>query len=229
MKTTNGLSPSWSGAQPAELAVWAAELEHAPAEDVITWAVGRFGGSLSLACSFQDCVIIDLAVKVDPRIEVVFLDTGFHFEETLSFVDEVAASYDLNLRVVRPGDEADSWPCGSEKCCQLRKVAPLDRVLAGRGAWMTAVKRCDSPTRVLTPVLGWDPSHAMVKVNPLALWTHQDVDDYIAAHSLPSHPLVSRGYLSIGCAPVTSPVAAGADPRSGRWAGSKKTECGLHS
>ena len=115
-----------------ELAVRAAEFETAPAGKVMRWAVERFGGAVSLACSFQDCVIIDLAVEVDPGIEVLFLDTGFHFAETLDYVEEVRARYDLNLRVITPGPEADAWPCGTERCCELRKVEPLHRALQGR-------------------------------------------------------------------------------------------------
>ena len=122
-----------------ELASRAAEFETAPAGKVMRWAVERFGGALTLASSFQDCVIIDLAVGVDPGIEVLFLDTGFHFPETLAYVEEVRARYDLNLRVMTPGPEADAWPCGTERCCELRKVEPLDRALQGRAAWITGL------------------------------------------------------------------------------------------
>ncbi|MGH9029584.1 MAG: phosphoadenylyl-sulfate reductase [Acidimicrobiales bacterium] len=210
-----------------ELVARAAEFETAPAGKVISWAVERFGSKVTLACSFQDCVIIDLAVRAEPGIEVVFLDTGFHFPETLSFVEEVRVRYDLNLRVMHPGPEAQSWPCGTVRCCEMRKVEPLERALEGRDAWLTGLKRCDSSSRVDTPIVALDP-RGMVKVNPMATWTDEDVSNYLADHSLPVHPLVSRGYLSIGCAPTTRPVADGEDPRAGRWAGTDKTECGLH-
>lgn len=211
-----------------ELAAASAELEHAPAGKVVAWATERFGGSLALACSFQDCVVVDIAVQVDPEIEVLFLDTGFHFAETLEYVEQVRARYDLNLRVLRPGPEAEAWPCGSERCCEFRKVAPLDAALQGRQAWLTGLKRVDAPTRADAPILSWDAGRGLVKVNPLATWTDDDVAAYAADHGLPEHPLVAKGYLSIGCAPTTRPVAPGEDPRAGRWAGSGKTECGLH-
>jgi phosphoadenosine phosphosulfate reductase len=214
---------------PGELARLSDEFETAPAGKVISWAVERFGSSISLACSFQDCVIVDLAVQADPEMEVLFLDTGFHFEETLSYVEHVRDVYDLNLRIVRPGPEAEAWPCGSERCCELRKVAPLDRALEGREAWLTGLKRCDAPTRADTPIVAWDEARGIIKLNPIATWSDADVNNYIADHSLPEHPLMSKGYLSIGCAPTTRPVAPGEDPRAGRWAGSDKTECGLHA
>jgi phosphoadenosine phosphosulfate reductase len=212
----------------AELESVDAELAHAPASRVVEWAVGRFGPDLALAASFQDVVLIDLATKVDPQIEVIFCDTEAHFPETLSFVKEVRARYGLRLTITSPGPEAAAWPCGSERCCELRKVAPLRRELAGKQAWLTALKRTDAATRASAPVVGWDGIFDLVKVNPLATWTDEDVDSYLADHGLPVHPLMSRGYLSIGCAPTTRPVAAGQDRRAGRWAGTGKTECGLH-
>lgn len=211
-----------------ELAAVADDFESAPAGKVLSWAMERFGGDVSLACSFQDCVVVDLAVAVDPAIEVLFLDTGFHFPETLAFVEQVRSRYDLNLKVVRPGPEADAWRCGSARCCELRKVAPLDGALAGRAAWITGLKRTDAATRADAPIVSWDDQRGLVKVNPMATWSDDDVARYLADHDLPVHPLVSRGYLSIGCAPTTRPVAPGEDPRSGRWSGMDKTECGLH-
>jgi phosphoadenosine phosphosulfate reductase len=212
-----------------ELAARSAELETAPATSAIAWANDRFEGRVALACSFQDCVVVDLAVQVDPAMEVFFLDTGFHFPETLAYVEEVRARYDLNLRVLRPGPEADVWPCGTDRCCELRKVAPLDAALDGLGAWLTGLKRVDAPTRADAPVVSWDEQRGLVKVNPLATWTDDDIAHYAADHGLPTHPLLVRGYLSIGCAPTTRPVAPGEDPRAGRWAGTGKTECGLHA
>ncbi len=158
-----------------ELASRSAAFETAPAGKVMGWAAERFGGSLSLACSFQDCVIIDLAVEVDPDIEVLFLDTGFHFPETLAYVEEVRARYDLNLRVMTPGPEAEAWPCGTERCCDLRKVEPLNRALEGRAAWMTGLKRCDAPTRAAAPIVSWDAARGLVKINPVATWTDADI------------------------------------------------------
>ena len=212
-----------------ELVSRSSEFETAPAGKVMGWAVERFGRALTLACSFQDCVIIDLAVEVDPGMQVLFLDTGFHFPETLAYVEEVRARYDLNLRVITPGPEADAWPCGTERCCERRKVEPLHRALQGRAAWMTGLKRCDAPTRAAAPIVSWDEARGLVKVNPVATWSDADIARYEADHGLPVHPLMTQGYLSIGCAPTTRPVAPGEDARAGRWSGMGKTECGLHA
>ena len=213
---------------PEDLALVSAEFESAPVRSIIRWAVELFGDSLVLAASFEDIVLIDLATSVAPGIEVVFLDTEAHFPETLSFVESVRAHYDLNLTVTRPGPEAAAHPCGSDKCCQFRKVEPLRRALGGKAAWLTSLKRSDGPTRADAPIVSWDSTFGLVKVNPLATWTDADVTSYLADHDLPVHPLIPRGYQSIGCAPTTRPVTLGEAPRAGRWSGIDKSECGLH-
>ena len=213
---------------PRELAELSERFETAPAAHVIRWAVERFGRSAPSRRSFQDIVLIDIAVAVDPGIEVLFLDTGFHFPETLDFVEQVRARYDLNLTVTKPGPEADAWPCGSDRCCELRKVAPLGAALLGKQAWITGLKRVDAATRSVAPIVTWDEQRDMVKLNPLATWTDEDIAFYVADHGLPVHPLTTQGYLSIGCAPTTRPVAPGEDARAGRFIGMGKTECGLH-
>lgn len=211
-----------------ELAEQSLAFETAPAGLVLAWAVERFGPRLTLASSFQDAVLIDLAVQVDPDIEVVFLDTGSHFRETLDYVETIRRRYDLNLTVTQPVAGADQWPCGTAQCCEYRKVRPLKHALVGKEAWVTGLKRVDAPTRSDAPIVSFDDSWGLVKVNPLATWTDQDVAGYAADHDLPEHPLVSRGYLSIGCAPTTRPVGDGEEPRAGRWSDSDKVECGLH-
>ena len=211
------------------LAALSRDFESAPAGKVIAWAAETFGDALVLAASFEDVVLIDLATKATPGIEVIFLDTEAHFPETLAFVEEIRARYGLKLTVTKPGPEAASHPCGSEQCCQFRKVAPLRQAVQGSGAWLTSLKRVDAPSRADAPIVGWDDAFGLVKINPLATWTNDDIASYLADHDLPVHPLVSRGYLSIGCAPTTRPVAPGEDPRAGRWAGLDKTECGLHA
>jgi phosphoadenosine phosphosulfate reductase len=211
-----------------ELAEADARLEHAPPSKVLAWAVERFGSSLAMAASFQDLVLIDLAVDVDPEMEIVFLDTEAHFPETLDYVEEARRRYELNMTVTRPGPEAADFPCGTDRCCELRKVEPLRRALTGKDAWITGLKRVDAPTRSAAPIVSWDDSFGLVKINPLATWTEDDIDSYVRDHQLPSHPLRSRGYVSIGCAPTTRPVGDGEDPRSGRWSGTAKVECGLH-
>ncbi len=205
-----------------------AAFESAPAGLIVAWAVERFGSKLAMAASFQDAVLIDIAVKVDPTIEVVFLDTGSHFPETLDYVERIRSLYDLDLTVTQPAAGAEQWPCGSAQCCEFRKVRPLKLALEGKEAWITGLKRIDAPTRRDAPVVSYDESWGMVKINPLATWTEADVAGYGADHGIPEHPLLSQGYLSIGCAPTTRPVQIGEDPRSGRWSDSDKVECGLH-
>ncbi len=202
--------------------------ETASAGLVVAWAIDRFGPKLAISASFQDSVLIDIATSVEPSVEVVFLDTGSHFPETLEYVQTVRSRYNLNLTVTQPVAGAEDWPCGSAQCCEFRKVRPLKQALAGKDAWMTGVKRVDAPTRREAPIVAYDEQWGMVKVNPLATWTEADVAGYAADHELPQHPLVSQGYLSIGCAPTTRPVSIGEDPRAGRWADSDKVECGLH-
>jgi phosphoadenosine phosphosulfate reductase len=204
------------------------EFETAPASKVIRWALDTFGDSLVVAASFEDVVLIDLVTKLAPGVEVVFLDTEAHFPETLSFVEEVTSRYGLNLTVTKPGPDAAAHPCGSAQCCQFRKVEPLRGALDGKAAWLTSLKRSDGPTRADAPIVSWDAGFGLVKVNPLATWTGDDIASYLVDHDLPTHPLIGQGYLSIGCAPTTRPVADGEDARAGRWAGLDKAECGLH-
>ena len=202
--------------------------EAATPGQIVRWATTTFGRDLVLACSFQDIVLLDIAVGIDPGIEVIFLDTEAHFPETLDYVDLVTKRYGLNLTVTKPGPEAAATPCGAEGCCKVRKVAPLKEALVGKAAWLTSVKRVDAGTRSVTPIVSFDENFGLIKINPLATWTDDDVAAYEATHDLPIHPLIPQGYLSIGCAPTTRPVAPGEDPRAGRWSDSDKIECGLH-
>jgi phosphoadenosine phosphosulfate reductase len=214
----------------AELAATSRELEHAPASRVVEWAWDRFGDDMVLAASFQDCVLLDLATRVAPQIEVVFLDTGYHFAETLWYVEQVRRRYDLNLNVLQPDVGLDDrWQHDTDGCCALRKVEPLRRALDGRAAWMTGLRRTETASRANAPIVSWDVGRGLVKVNPLATWSDLDVEGYVRDHGLPVHPLHDRGYRSIGCWPCTRPVDDGEDARDGRWAGSDKTECGLHA
>lgn len=199
--------------------------ETAPASTVVGWAIERFSPRLSLLASMTDAVLIDLAVRVDPSLEVVFIDTGHHFLETLETVEAVRRRYGLNLRIVTAGPDPAPLVDG---CCSEAKVAQLDRALVGRDAWLSGLRRADAPTRAAAPIVSFD-HRGLVKVNPLATWTDADVAGYIADHDVPVNPLVFQGYPSVGCQPCTFPVAAGADPRSGRWAGTDKTECGIHT
>lgn len=210
---------------PAELAELSRSFEGRPASSVIRWAVEQFHPQLCLTASMTDAVLIDLAVKVEPSIEVVFIDTGHHFPETLETLDRVRRRYDLNLTVV--GAPEGSAPLGPDGCCSVAKVGLLEQGLAGHQAWMSGLRRSEAATRAVAPVVGID-LRGLVKVNPIVAWTDDDVAAYIADNDVPVNPLVARGYPSVGCQPCTLPVAEGDHPRSGRWAGTERTECGLH-
>ena len=214
----------------AELAAVSQRFERAAPAEIVAWAAERFGDSLTVAASFEDAVLVHIAASAKPDIEILFLDTQYHFAETLWFVEEVRRRYGLNLKVVEPLVEPDNlWQRDVSGCCGVRKVEPLNRALAGKRAWITGLKRTDAPTRAGAPIVSWDLQRGMVKVNALAAWTPLDLAVYAAEHDLPAHPLAERGYPSIGCWPCTKPVAPGDDPRSGRWSGLDKTECGLHT
>jgi phosphoadenosine phosphosulfate reductase len=212
----------------AELAEIDAEFESAPASKIVQWAADHFGPHMSLAASMTDAVLIDLAVKVAPAIEVVFIDTGYHFPETLETVETVRRRYGLNLRIMTVAPHAEElWKVDPGNCCSAVKVGQLDRALAGKAAWMSGLRRDEAESRANATIVGRD-LRGLIKVNPLANWTEADVEDYIERHDVPVNPLTLQGYPSIGCMPCTQPVAPGEDPRSGRWAGRDKTECGLH-
>jgi phosphoadenosine phosphosulfate reductase len=212
----------------AELERWNDKFESAQPADIIAWAVDSFGPYLALAASMADAVLIDLAVKVDPAIEVVFIDTGYHFPETLETLELVRRRYGLNLKImtVAPHDE-ELWVADPENCCSAVKVGQLDRALAGKAAWMSGLRRDEAPSRANAPIVARD-LRGLVKVNPIANWTEADCAAYVAVNDVPYNPLLDQGYGSIGCWPCTSKVADGEDARSGRWRDSAKTECGLH-
>jgi phosphoadenosine phosphosulfate reductase len=214
-----------------------AELADASAGEALAWTARTFGDDWIVASNMQDAVLIDLAVQVKPNVDVLFLETGYHFAETIGTRDAVATVYP-GIRIVNAAAEqsvADQEAqygllnrTEPDRCCHLRKVVPLRRTLAGYQAWVTGVRRVDAPTRANTPIVSWDDRNGLVKINPIAAWSDDEFHEYIAAHGVLENPLVSEGYLSIGCAPCTAKPLPGADPRSGRWAGLGKTECGLH-
>jgi phosphoadenosine phosphosulfate reductase len=211
-----------------ELAELSRSFETASASQIIRWAVDNFHPHLSLLASMTDAVLVDLAVKVEPSIEVVFIDTGYHFPETLDTVEQVRRKYGLNLRMMTvPTHDEELWKVDPENCCSAVKVGQLDRALAGKEAYMSGLRRDEAETRANAQIVFRD-LRGLIKVNPIATWTYDDVAGYIQDHDVPVNPLLSQGYPSIGCWPCTKPVAEGEDPRSGRWAGTDKTECGLH-
>src|SRR4051794_11092704 len=211
-----------------ELAELNDEFERLPASKIIQFAVDTFAPHLCMTASMTDAVLIDLAVKVDPAIEVVFIDTGYHFPETLATVEEVRRHYGLNLRMMTVArQEEDLWAADPENCCSAVKVGQLDRALAGKQAWMSGLRRGEAASRESAPIISRD-LRGPVKINPIATWSDLDVQSYIDQHDIIVNPLTQQGYLSIGCMPCTTPVAPGEDPRAGRWRGSDKSECGLH-
>jgi phosphoadenosine phosphosulfate reductase len=222
----------------------AVELEGASAADLLRWTDENFGDARAgsrgyvVASNMQDAVLVDLAAKVRPGVDVLFLDTGYHFVETIGTRDAVEAVYDVNIVNVTADNSVarqdqlfgkDLFAREPNECCRMRKVEPLGKALKGYSAWVTGIRRVEAPTRANAPLVSWDKAFDLVKINPIAAWTDEDMQAYIDANDILVNPLVFEGYPSIGCAPCTSKPLDGADPRSGRWAGSVKTECGLHA
>lgn len=214
-----------------------AELELAPATDIVEWAVATFSERFCVTSSMSDAVLAHIAAQVAPGIDVVFLDTGYHFAETIGTRDAVAATLPVNLVNVTPAQTVaeqdaaygkDLFARDPDLCCALRKVKPLADALAGYDAWATGLRRAETHDRVIAPVVGWDEKKQKVKVSPLARWSDEEVEKYVAENGILVNPLQYDGYPSIGCWPCTRRVAPGEDPRSGRWAGTGKTECGIH-
>jgi phosphoadenosine phosphosulfate reductase len=221
------------------LATEAAEsLAGAPAQDVIRWAVDTFGDRLCITSSMTDAVIIHLVSQVREGVDVVFLDTGYHFAETIGTRDAVSAVYPVNVINVTPAQtvaEQDEqmgpklYSRNPDLCCYLRKVVPLEQALEPYDAWITGVRKEETDARSDTRAVQWDARREMVKVNPIVDWTQDQVEAYIAENGILVNPLVYDGYPSIGCATCTARVEAGAGARSGRWSGTGKTECGIHT
>lgn len=211
---------------------------HDQARVALAWAHDTYGDDLVLASSMGDEVLVHLASDVVPEVTVLFIDTGYHFAETLGTADALSATRPIRLLTVTPArtvaeqDAAEGprlFERDPDRCCALRKVEPLERGLARYGAWITGMRRVDAPTRTDIEVISWDTRRNKVKVNPLAAWTDEDVAVYAEVHDVLLNPLRQVGYTSIGCEPCTNPTLAGQDPRAGRWAGRAKTECGLHT
>ncbi|MCW2561461.1 MAG: thioredoxin-dependent phosophoadenylyl-sulfate reductase [Mycobacterium sp.] len=216
----------------------AAELDGAGADELLRWTDQNFGGNYIVASNMQDAVLVDLAAKVRPGVDVLFLDTGYHFVETIGTRDAVEAVYDINVVNVTPENSVakqdelfgkDLFAREPNECCRMRKVEPLGKALQGYSAWVTGIRRVEAPTRANAPLISWDKAFNLVKINPIAAWTDEEMQAYIDGNDVLVNPLVFEGYPSIGCAPCTAKPVEGADPRSGRWAGLSKTECGLHA
>lgn len=216
----------------------AAELENASAEDMLRWVDENFRGAYVVASNMQDAVLVEMAAKVRPGVDVLFLDTGYHFAETIGTRDAVEAVYDVHVVNVTPEHSVaeqdtlygkDLFARDPAACCRMRKVEPLGRALRGYSAWVTGIRRVEAPTRANAPLISFDEAFGLVKINPLAAWSDEQLQDYINTHGILVNPLVDEGYPSIGCRPCTAKPEPGSDPRSGRWQGLAKTECGLHA
>jgi phosphoadenosine phosphosulfate reductase len=221
----------------ARRAAW--RLEEAPADVIIRWAARTFGSRLALTSSMADAVLMDLFARHAPGTDVVFLDTGYHFPETLGMRDAVAATYRgrLNIVTVHPEQTVaeqdatqgrDLFARNPDGCCALRKVAPLGRALEGYDAWASGLRRDESFARSITPVVDWDRRNGKVKVNPIARWSQDRVDAYIERNNILVNTLLMDGFTSIGCFPCTRRVSDDEGVRDGRWAGTGKSECGIH-
>lgn len=224
----------------ADLAAASASLEGKGPEEALRWAFAQFEiEEIALACSFgaEDVALVDLIAKIEPKARLFYLDTGFLFPETYELIDRVRAQYPLRMEQVLPAltpeEQAAAhgdalWAREPDVCCGIRKVEPLTMVLGGLTAWITGIRREQSPTRANAQVVEFDTKFNLVKINPLVAWTEKDVWTYITTNNVPYNPLHDQGYPSIGCTHCTRAVKPGEDPRAGRWSGFTKTECGLH-
>ena len=223
-----------------ELARASRSLESATPEEIIRWAVGRFGDKLTMATAFgpEGCLIIHWLAAIAPQTYVFNLDTGYQFPETLALRDRIAKRYGIEVVLARPETDVDEYErqhggplyrTDPDRCCADRKLAVVKRVLVNYTAWMSGIRRDQSPDRAAAPLVGWAHKFGVVKISPLANFTKASVWDAIIRDNVPYNPLHDKGYVSIGCVPCTRAVTAGEDERAGRWSGSVKTECGLHS
>jgi phosphoadenosine phosphosulfate reductase len=215
-------------------------LESATAEEILTWAIDSYFPHFSMATGLgpEGCVIISMLAKLEPRVYVFNLDTGYQFAETLALRERIMDSYGMAIHLEQPeqsvaeyeaANHGPVYRCDPDRCCRDRKVRVLQRVAAQFRAWATGIRRDQSPTRAATPIVQWDKKFGLVKISPLARWTKRDVWARIVAEDIPYNPLHNQGYPSIGCWPCTRAVAGGEDERAGRWSGTAKTECGLHT
>ncbi len=227
---------------PGALARISTRLEGASPQEILRWAVGAYGERLTLSVSFgnaEGMVVLDMLSRIDGggSTHIFTLDTGFMFEETVRLREEATKRYGLPIEVVRPkltvaeqteryGEEL--YKHGPDLCCRMRKVEPQERVLRGYAAWLTGIRRDQTPQRARTPVVDWEGRFGVAKIAPLVSWSTEQVRRYVEEHDAPLNPLLEQGYRSIGCEPCTRPVAEGEDARAGRWSGTEKTECGLH-
>ncbi|MCS6776400.1 MAG: phosphoadenylyl-sulfate reductase [Chloroherpetonaceae bacterium] len=225
---------------PETLRGVSAMLEEKSPEEILRWAVAQYYPRLTMATAFgaEGCVLLAMLAAIEPRVRVFNLDTGYQFPETLELRERIRARYGIDVELVRPEETVEEmerrlggpiYGTDPDACCRMRKIEPLRRALAGYDAWITAIRRDQTPDRARAGIVEWDSKFQLVKINPLANWTRKDVWAYIYVNEVPYNPLHDRGYLSIGCWPCTRPVQPGEDERAGRWANFAKLECGLHT
>jgi phosphoadenosine phosphosulfate reductase len=238
MTTMTRTRPRFEAADLRILARYAAvDLKGAHAHDIIRWAAEAFGERVLVSQSMANTALAHLVHRVAPEIPVVFLDTGYHFEESLSTRDDLARRTGLTVLSITPRQsvaEQDAeygpelWRTNPDLCCRLRKVEPMEEMLLGFDAWISGMRVAAAPHRAETPVVTFDERRGVLKISPLLDWTDEDLLRYTIENDVPVNPLMYDGYPSIGCAPCTHRVADGEDPRAGRWRGTAKNECGLH-
>ena len=225
--------------QTLDLSSIAAELDGAGAEDILGWAAESFAPRVTFGTGFgvEGCILVHMIAERRLPIEIFTLDTGLLFAETIELWRKLEARYGIRVRAVRPAQTVEEqelhwgpqlWAREPNQCCHLRKVQPLRKALAGMDAWISAIRREQTSQRAAAPVVYRDERFGVVKVNPLVRWTTKDVWKFVFAHDVPYNLLHDNDYPSIGCWPCTTPVADGEEPRSGRWRGLGKSECGLH-
>ncbi len=225
---------------PEQLGRASEHLEGSDPREIIEWAVDTYGDKLALSASFgggEGMALLDMISKITKNVTVLTIDTGFIFKETAEFREEVMRRYKLPVEVLRPAlsveEQVERYgeqmrTCTPDLCCQIRKIEPLQRALERYDAWMTGIRRVQTPQRAGTRIVAWEERYGATKIAPLASWTDERVWAYVEEHNVPVNPLLHEGYKSIGCEPQTRPVHEDEDPRAGRWAGTDKTECGIH-
>ena len=225
---------------PEFLAEASRALETASPREIIAWTVENYFPRLTMATAFgpEGCVILHFLAQVEPRVHVFNLDTGYQFRETLEVRDRIAERYGIEVELKQPEQSVEVYEAlhggplyktNPDQCCKDRKVKVLHDAVVGMEAWMSGIRRDQSPHRAEAPIVGWDKKFGLVKISPLANWTKKDVWKLIVDEKIPYNPLHDQGYTSIGCWPCTRAVLFGEDERAGRWSGSAKTECGLHT
>lgn len=224
---------------PEQIAQAAAQLQNATPQLILRWAVQRFHPRLTMGTAFgaEGCCLIHMLAEIEPKVRIFNLETGYQFAETLHLRERIRQRYGIEVEYIRPDLSVEEYEAEHggpmyihrpDQCCHDRKMVPVRRAVVGYEAWISAIRRDQTADRGKAAVVQWDRKFGLAKINPLLGWTKTDVWNFVLKNDVPYNPLHDEGYPSIGCWPCTAPVANGQDERAGRWAGSKKKECGLH-